>query len=81
MSSENLRDRLIASDGFGDALSALRADRTLPVVAQWLRDEAAGHLEIFRRFGRPFDANAELLTTLADTIDPTPVKPTHDEEK
>ena len=81
----DLRERLIQSDGFGDALSELRADRALAVFAAWLRERAdtehdpnctLGRRELQHYPGEQtcahFDARwrRDFAITLADEIDP-----------
>ena len=74
----DLRERLIQSDGFGDALSELRADRALAVFAAWLRERAEGYRELAQqRPVGPFTREAArsathrraLLLALADEIE------------
>lgn len=57
----DLRTRLVESDGFGDALSELRADRALAVFAAWLRERADED---------PNEGTPITLRALADEIDP-----------
>lgn len=81
MPTPDLRQRLVQSDGFGDALSELRADRALAVFAAWLRERAEsehdpncelGRRELGGRGCAHFDARwrRDFAIALADEIGP-----------
>ena len=66
----DLRERLIAAPGFG----AYWADRVLPIVAAWLRDQADLITDNYPDEEDIFVA--AWISQLADAIDPQPERTT-----